>query len=75
MIKDQEKTTFVAVCIAEFLSISETERLLEQLRTQEVRSSHVVVNQLVLGSPTEEEIASLDGVSGRGRGGGRGEIW
>jgi anion-transporting ArsA/GET3 family ATPase len=36
------------VCIAEYLSISETRRLLQELERNRVRASHVFVNQLVV---------------------------
>eukprot|EP00548_Thalassiothrix_antarctica_P004497 CAMPEP_0194135550 /NCGR_PEP_ID=MMETSP0152-20130528/5651_1 /TAXON_ID=1049557 /ORGANISM="Thalassiothrix antarctica, Strain L6-D1" /LENGTH=543 /DNA_ID=CAMNT_0038831849 /DNA_START=59 /DNA_END=1690 /DNA_ORIENTATION=+ len=48
MLKDQLRTRFVVVCIAEYLSISETKRLLCELRTNQVKASHVIVNQLVI---------------------------
>ena len=47
MIKDNVKTTFVAVCIAEYLSISETQRLLLELNGHNVHSNHIIVNQLL----------------------------
>jgi arsenite-transporting ATPase len=47
MLKDSKRTKFVVVCIAEFLSISETRRLLSELKRHEVCASNVVVNQLV----------------------------
>ena len=47
MIKDNVKTTFVAVCIAEYLSISETQRLLAELSDHKVHSNHIIVNQLL----------------------------
>eukprot|EP01127_Copromyxa_protea_P018464 TRINITY_DN582_c0_g1_i3.p1 TRINITY_DN582_c0_g1~~TRINITY_DN582_c0_g1_i3.p1 ORF type:complete len:290 (-),score=70.78 TRINITY_DN582_c0_g1_i3:6-875(-) len=60
MITDKERTTFLAVCIAEYLSISETERLLHQLKSQDITCTHVVVNQLVLDTPTTDEIHALE---------------
>jgi arsenite-transporting ATPase len=45
--KDQKKTTFVCVCIAENLSVFETVRLVKELRDNEIATSHLLVNQLV----------------------------
>ena len=62
MLKDSKRTAFVVVCIAEFLSISETQRLLQELVKHKVNATHVVVNQLVKDtvSKTEaEEISRL----------------
>ena len=47
MLTDQQHTTFMAVCIAEYLSINETCRLLKELRERKVCCTHVCVNQLV----------------------------
>ena len=44
--KNKTATNFVVVCIAEFLSINETRRLLAQLQLNEVGCSHVIVNQV-----------------------------
>jgi len=47
MLKDNDTTAFVVVCIAEHLSVMETRRLIGELGKNGVASNHVVVNQLV----------------------------
>ena len=69
MLQDQERTRFVVICIAEYLSICETRRLLQELKKCHVMASHIVVNQLVddFLTPTEtEKIGRLLARSGKG---------
>ena len=48
MIQDNTKTRFIVICIAEYLSVLETQRLLQELKLHNVKTSHIIVNQLVV---------------------------
>lgn len=64
MLQDQKRTRFAVVCIAEYLSVSETRRLLQELEKNRVRASHIIVNQLLIQDAlNSQELSELEALA------------
>jgi arsenite-transporting ATPase len=65
--KDADLTTFVCVCIPEFLSLYETERMIQELASYQIDTHAIVVNQLLYPPPATGGTASCPQCTARSR--------
>jgi len=68
MLQDPSKTRFIVVCIAEYLSICETQRLLQELKGHNVNCTNIIVNQLVIEKAlSQSELIQLEQLAEQGQ--------